>query len=254
MKNKIRNISIILGLGILISLRLNVACTGLQTAHSAEDPVSDIDVPSQYFGVISSDAGADVHVILHLEAGRFTEARRETGNYDPFTAVKGVWSTRGDTLLLTDSDGGTYTAFLAKGVESEELEPIFENHDKADHNPFELRKMHEFASVSEHFERLRDSGVRFFSSGNEPFWSFRVTGEEAGEYFTPEITIETPVNWESEETDSDPFAGQYISDEEDLRARVKGELCQDSMSGVLFTHTVYIYFRNTELTGCGTFL
>src|SRR5690554_2800715 len=98
MKNKIRNISIIIGLGILISLRLNVACTGLQTAHSAEESASDIDIPSQYSGVISSEAGADVHVILHLEAGRFTEARREAGNFDPFAAVNGTWSTRGDTL------------------------------------------------------------------------------------------------------------------------------------------------------------
>lgn len=254
MKNKIRNISIIIGLGILISLRLNVACTGLQTAHSVEESASDINIPSQYSGVISSEAGADVHVILHLEAGRFTEARREAGNFDPFAAVNGTWSTRGDTLLLSDSDGGMYAAFLAKGDKSEELEPIFENHDEADHNRFELRKMQEFDSVSEHFERLRDSGVRFFSSGNEPFWSFRVTGEDAGEFSTPEITIETPVHWESEEADSDPSTGTFISGEEELRVRVEGNLCQDSMSGVLFTHTVYIYFNGMDLTGCGTSL
>lgn len=254
MKNKIRNITIIVVLGILISLRLNVACTGLQTKKPAEVPVADIDIPSQYFGIVPSDSIADVHVILHVDAGTFAEARRNAEDYKHFTVTKGAWTSRGDTLLLTVDDGVPYTTFLAQGDDLKMLDRPLENREESASVLYDLSKVHEFDSVSEHYQKMQSSGVQFFSSGNEPFWSFRVTGEVEGEFSTPESTIKTDVTWEAADDDSDKTTGYFISDERELSVRIDNVFCQDTMSGILFTHQVYINFSNKEFVGCGTYL
>lgn len=291
MKNKIVNITIIIGLLILISFRLNVACTGMNNQNSeAESSVEDkteralyadsaatdsaIDTPSQYHGNIPSDSGAVTQVILHLGEATFTEVRSEPGSLGSFTAVEGVWRISADTLYLADNSADPYATFFIQGDDlnmqgyalvadgSESTGSLPENREELPGGFYDLRRVYEFDSISAHHQRLQESGVRFVSSGNEPFWSFRVTEEGLGQFSVPDSTIETRIHQQDPEQDSgspdtmdpDHAHDTLISHDTGLRAEIEKSFCQDTMSGVLFTHTVSINFKGVEFTGCGTYL
>lgn len=254
MNNRIRNISLLIVLGIFISLRLHVACTGLQSNKQTDDPVTNIAIPAQYYGAILTDTGEDSLVVLHLDEDMFTEIRRERDPFGSAVIVEGEWMTRADTLYLTAKEGESCLALRIEGDRLVGLEPGSADPGKEEQGSYELSRSQEFDSVSQHFRRLESDGVRFFSSGNEPFWSFRITGEDDGSFSTPEQTTETRVVLDEQQESAGKTIHFYISEEIDFGVRIENEPCQDSMSGVLFTHTVSIHYNSMPFTGCGTYL
>lgn len=189
MKNKVRNISLLVILLILISLRLNVACTGLQKMNSEE----------------GGDAEPTRPEVIHHEDETRNESEAESGDNLP--------------------------------------------------NGFpDPAQIPEYESITAHHQTLREDGVLFVSSGNEPFWSFRLTGEKRGVFSIPEGRFETRVQTENPDGEKEHPVTIYHSDEMELRVRVEEGFCQDDMSGFPFTHKVSINFKILELTGCGTYL
>src|SRR5690625_3108064 len=189
MENKVRNISLLVILLILISLRLNVACTSLQKMNTEEG------------------ADAETHRSEELQPEQKITSEGETES--------------GDTL----SDGY--------------IDPA---------------QIPEFESITAHHQQLREEGVLFVSSGNEPFWSFRLTGAERRVFSFPEGRFNGRVETEHPDGESEDPVTIYHSDEMELRVRVEEGRCQDTISGFAFTHKVLLNFKILEHTGCGTYL
>lgn len=255
MKNKVINISILIILGVFISLRLNTACTGLKEQPSPPPELVPIDIPAQYSGLIPVPSTPGMEIILHLDDETFLEARKRIGRHENYMITNGKWSFDDDTLHLRDSNGELYRSFL---VRENNLMMIDQDQNREENlitDQYNLKRLEEFESVKGHHERLKSAGIIFVSSGNEPFWNIQIIGENnEAKLTTPESEETMNVEWVESNELSSNTKGRYISSDPVLEIEVKKELCQDTMSGILFTHTVYIHFNEEDLTGCGTYL
>ena len=100
-----------------------------------------------------------------------------------------------------------------------------------------------------HAAKLR--GVAFRAIGQEPGWLLEITnGEEIllvtdyGERRTSMPYVEPVVYQDERRT-------QYVIDEYDTVVEIRGETCNDSMSGEQFEVTVIVQEADRELRGCG---
>src|SRR5690625_5648707 len=93
-------------------------------------------------------------------------------------------------------------------------------------DPAQIR---EFESITAHHQQLREEGVLFVSSGNEPFWSFRLTGEERGVFSVPEGRFESRVETEHPNGERENPGTIYHSDETELRVRGEEGDSHDTM-------------------------
>ena len=100
-----------------------------------------------------------------------------------------------------------------------------------------------------HAAKLR--GVAFRAIGQEPGWLLEITnGEEIllvtdyGERRTSMPYVEPVVYQDERRT-------QYVIDEYDTVVEIRGETCNDSMSGEQFEVTVIVQEEDRKLRGCG---
>jgi uncharacterized membrane protein len=256
--NKYINISILLILGIFISLRINVACSELEKLSDEEVPEETFSVPVSYSGVLPCASCPGIQYSLVLEDEKFTEASWYIDK-DPNPFVKnGTWQQSADTLRLFDDSGELLKSFLLEGREIILLDETEEriSGDLADN--YRLFEISEFISIQEHLQALKKDGIEFTASGNEPFWSVRISTDRKLNYQTPDTSISIDAR-KLADSKSEPSAGNTIiyhalSGTSEYILQINPVHCQDDMSGFLFTHSVTFTIDNKLYRGCGTFL
>jgi heat shock protein HslJ/uncharacterized lipoprotein YbaY/uncharacterized membrane protein len=87
----------------------------------------------------------------------------------------------------------------------------------------------------------------YTAQGNEPFWSFGATGDEA--------VIVSPAGVEAVVRLLPPIwrdgAVEWETDDGAIRVRMEDRICRDTMTGMPFPETVTLYTEGTERRGCG---
>jgi len=256
--NKYINISILLILGIFISLRINVACSELEKLSDEETNEESFSIPVSYSGVLPCASCPGIQYSLVLEDEKFTEASWYIDR-DPNPFVnKGTWQQSADTLRLFDDSDELLKTFLLDDREIVLLDQSEEqiSGDLADN--YRLAEVSEFMSIKEHHQKLGEDGIEFTASGNEPFWSVRISRDRELNYQTPDRSILLDAR-KLIDSKSEPSAGNTIiyhavSDTSEYILQINPVHCQDNMSGFLFTHTVTFTIDNKLYRGCGTFL
>ncbi len=115
----------------------------------------------------------------------------------------------------------------------------------ADYEPFDE------ASITNVWHKAKLRGVAFRAIGQEPGWLLEITdgteimlstdyGQNTGNY--PYVE---PVVYQ------DQRRTLYVIDDQDIEIEIRGQRCQDVMSGEEFVVSVTITLSDRELNGCG---
>jgi uncharacterized membrane protein len=256
MGNKVINITILLLLVLFISFRLSITCSEMDRG-SQEHISEEIEtLPLTFSGVLPcADCPAiDYHLVI--EEDGFTELSwYRDRSPDPFK-VTGEWVLRNDTLRIYDGETDQLLKTFLFGDQSLTLLDHSEQRvtgDLADMH--RLEKSQEESSIRRRHLELKEDGIDFLASGNEPFWNVQIDfdGNRVLRYRTPESDIEFPLPEKSEENDVIRWytENRYGS----VTLTVQEKYCRDTMSGFLFTHTVTIMKNGgSEMHGCGRYL
>jgi uncharacterized membrane protein len=254
--NKIINITILLLLVLFISFRISLACEQMDRDADATFTESEqIDnLPVTFSGQLPcADCPAIDYYLLIEEDGFTGLSWYRDRSPDPFEE-SGRWELRDDTLSIYDGDDTRLKTFLYNNdrltLLDTELQEI--TGELADHYVIETSP--EEASIRQRHNELRDEGVRFLASGNEPFWNIRIDDQNRFSYRSMEREWSTDLPEGSESSGASKTYRLEI-DSDTLTMIVKDTYCRDSMSGFLFTHTVTLQKDGEpDLHGCGRFL
>ncbi len=241
---------------LFIMLWSSVACNQTDQEKPAKpDSSIDLDLPAMYSGLLPCADCPGVDYTLVLEESGYTGIRRyRDHSRDAFTQT-GNWSLSADTLKLLKPDSTVSTMFLA---DRDQLVLLDQHGGQITGDLAEKTILHRTAdqlSIRQHHAQLREEGIKFFATGNEPFWNIQIDPSNRIVFKTPESTQNFDIT-DSSKTDT---IIQYISatDSTNIIVRVEDSYCQDSMSGYLFSETVTVLLQNGKsdtLKGCGLFL
>jgi len=251
MKNKIVNITILLLLVGFIIFRVSTAWNqmGQNGAEISDEP----EVPSTYYGTIPCADCPGIEYVLHLDENYYTELRWYIDKNPAPIEKTGNWEKKSDSLYLYYTDGEVYQTFLFSENQLTLLdrEQNIVTSDLANH--YQLERLHEATSIRRHHNQLKEDGVTFFATGNEPFWNIRIIDGETMAYADPEL--ETAFDHFDVSSENKESEYRAENDNYTLHFTIRPEFCRDSMSGYIFTHSVFMSFNQGETyQGCGQFL
>ena len=253
MKNKIINITILLLLVVFISIRLSIACEELN--KSPNDVLGDvhsleIELPAAFSGSISS-SGTQTDYILFLNKNRFKEVILTGGENKSAIERKGNWELTGGVLYLFDDRGNPIKNYSIKNSQLQ-LAKRFDDSISNLPDGFTIYTISEYTSILNHHSNLREEGVQFTASGNEPFWTIQIDRNNNAVLTTPGFEINTTI--ENFNTESLVIHTNFETDSETAYLSVSKQYCVDSMSGFLFTHTITLSMDSETMYGCGKVL
>lgn len=102
---------------------------------------------------------------------------------------------------------------------------------------------------------LRDQGVDFRASGNEPFWDVQIDFDEQIRFKMLEgDSIRTPVPEMEQDTSSKARLLQAETESGALTVALYPTGCMDNMSGEVFTHGVVVEYGDETYRGCGNYI
>jgi uncharacterized membrane protein len=253
MNNKAINITILVLIVLFISFRLTIACNEMSKSDQElkSDPINEL--PVTFTGFLPCADCPGIEYYLLVEEDGFTEISwyrdRDTG---PFTE-SGEWFLQNDTLTIYNEDGDLLKTFLYDENRLTLLSPDKQLITGDLANMQIIEKSQEETSIRRRHNDLRDEGVDFLASGNEPFWNIRIDIDKQIQYRTPEKNLYAEVPEPVQENDALTYNAEM--EEGNMLITIKKEYCRDTMSGFLFTHTVSIQLNDEqEFKGCGRYL
>lgn len=203
--------------------------------------------PVVYSGVIPCADCPGIDYTLVLEENHFTEWSHYIDRSQNLFHQEGTWTLKSDTLKLYTPQGDINKTFL---YDEQNLSMLDHNLQKINgelEGNYQLTRSPEEESIRSHHAELRNEGVDFIASGNEPFWNVQIYSNDKLIYKTPETERSFPISELSKEVNDETTT--YRSDEFNLT--YTPGFCRDSMSGFLFTHVITLNFAGRTLEGCG---
>ncbi|MCC5940247.1 MAG: hypothetical protein JJU37_01795 [Balneolaceae bacterium] len=255
MKNKVINITILLLLVIFISIRLSIACEELNKSavdQQTNNQVGDIELPAAFSATAVSSSDHQLHYSLILKDNRFKEVVLFDDESQSTIENTGLWEISNNRVTLTDHQGELLKLFRLQESELLLIKATDETTPHLTINEFSIQPVSEFSSIINHQHRLREDGVQFIASGNEPFWSVQIDNENNISFRTPDTDISGRIP--NFETGSSLISTSFNAGSVSARLDASELYCVDSMSGFLFTHTVTLTMENETWFGCGAVL
>lgn len=248
MKNKGVNIVLLLLLVIFISFRISTACSELEKMNLSEPPIAEL--PKTYTGTLPCADCPGIWYYFQIGEDSFIELMQYRDRSLDFSETIGTWELWGDTLFAYRDDE-LYQAFLYEEDELLLLDQQKETVTGELAGSYRLERIMSEKSIRSRYAELKEKGIDFIASGNEPFWSIQLDAGNTLIYRTPEdsIQIQAPDIQSSEEEISFSTGGAHS-----IEMQAVKKYCIDTMSGFLFTHTVTARVDGRSLTGCGLFL
>lgn len=253
MNNKVINITLLLLIILFVSFRISTACSQINQENETAESENIEELPISFSGMTPCADCPGIEYYLHIEEDHFTELRfYRDRNPEPFVTT-GSWFLQNDTLTIYNENEEVLNTFLFSEDRLTMLDREKQqvNGDLAD--MYILEKNHEESSIRRRHIQLRDDGIDFIASGNEPFWSVQIDFHGELKYRTPETDQTVPVPELRDEDDVKILQAEL--DSGSMVISIKNNFCRDTMSGFLFTHTVSVQFNGErEITGCGRYL
>ena len=208
------------------------------------------NLPAVFTGVLPCADCPGIESTLVLNENSFEEFSHYRNRGNNLYQVDGTWTLTGDTLKLYRVEGELHKAFLYSRDQikllDQDLQPITGDLEEY----YTLDRSLEQESIRSQHSELREDGVDFLASGNEPFWSVHINFDGQLLYKTP--GSEKPYPFSEFEEIVENQNTIYNADE--MRITITPEYCRDSMSGFLFTNRVEIQTNGQNMTGCGRYL
>ena len=254
--DKKTGIIIVIGLIFFISIRLYIAMNVPSSSSNVNEQTHadfPLGLPAVFTGTVPCASCPGIETHLLIDSTGFREVTRYIDENGGYNTTYGTWDvSESDSLFLMSNDE-LYKAFI---IENDSLLLLDQSGNiiigDLEENYLLTYSDMENQIRSRH-EELRQNGFIFFAAGNEPFWSVRVTDKDYVIYETPEMRKSGDLDQRRFDTSSTELNAKFGSGET-LHLDIKDEICQDSMSGFLFSHTVTLQYENREERGCGRFL
>lgn len=247
MKNKIINITILVLLAIFILFRVN---TALNQMNKGEEEPQIKNFPVVYSGITPCADCPGIDYTLVLEEERFIEWSHYIDRGENLFRQEGTWTLESDTLKLFRPEGDLHKGYLYDEQNLSMLDRDLQKISGDLEENYRITRSPEEESIRSRHAELRNEGVDFLASGNEPFWSVHLDFENELVFRTPETEESFPISIFTEETTDETTT--YQNDE--LSISYTPAFCRDSMSGFLFTHKVTVNIEDRTLNGCGKYL
>lgn len=249
--SKSTGLLIVACLVVFIIIRVNIALNYSSSKNTIEDFIPDL--PTSYTGTIPCASCPGIEYELRLETGQFTEYKHYVDRDPGYITQTGSWEISGDRLTIDPKDEGDRKQF---SITDERLRLLDMESDQISGELAEnyvLERNSEFQSILARHLELREEGVTFLASGNEPFWSFRVLEGDTLVYLEPDMELKS----RSLEITQKESGREYRADfgsEHKISASTEKQLCQDTMSGFKFSHVVTLTEDGVTYQGCGRYL
>ena len=249
MSNKVVNITILVLLAVFIIFRVNTALNQMNKGEQVQSGTIE-DLPAVFTGVMPCADCPGIEYIVVLNEDGFEELSHYLDRGSNLYQVEGVWSLTGDTLKLYRDEEELHKAFLYGRDQIRLLDRDLQDISGDLENRYKLDRSPEEESIRSRHSELRNEGVDFLASGNEPFWAVHINFDDQLLYRTP--GSETTFQFSDFELEDENEMTTYRTD--DLQISLSPEYCRDTMSGFMFTHRVEVQTEGRNLTGCGRFL
>lgn len=249
MNNKVVNITILVLLTVFILFRVN---TALKQMNSEDEQKSQTieDLPAVFTGVLPCADCPGIESIIVLNEDSFEELSHYQDRGNNLYRVDGTWTLTSDTLKLFRIEDELHKAFVYSRDQIKLLDQDLQSINGDLENYYSFDRSPEQESIRIRHLELRDEGIDFLASGNEPFWSVHINFDGRLLYQTPGSEMPHPFS-EFEES-KEVQKTTYSSDE--MQIAITPGYCRDSMSGFLFTHQVEVQASGENMTGCGRYL
>lgn len=234
-----------------VYIAFNVPSGGAENQQASFD--FPINLPAVFTGTLPCASCPGIETHLLVDSTGFREVTRYIDENSGFYTTYGIWEISGsDSLILTKKDE-LHKTYLIEN-DSLRLLDLSGNRIQGDLEENYVLTLSEMETqIRSRHEELRFDGFKFIASGNEPFWSVQVTDKDYVIYQTPVMRKSAELDQRRFDTSSAELNALFGSGET-LKLDLRDEICQDSMSGFMFSHTVTLHLENREETGCGRFL
>ena len=240
-----------------ISFRLYIAFNAGSFSAGADNEQESFDfptgLPAVYTGTLPCASCPGINTHLLIDSTGFREVSEYIDEDGGPVATFGTWETSGTDTLFLNSDDERYKTYL---IENDSLRMLDQSGNRIEGDLAEnylLTYSDMENQIRDRHQELRADGFTFIASGNEPFWSVQVTNKEYVIYQTPEMRKSGSLEQRRFDVSSNSLEALFGSGET-LQLNINNEICQDSMSGFMFSHSVTLNYENREETGCGRFL
>jgi uncharacterized membrane protein len=212
-----------------------------------------LGLPAVFTGTLPCASCSSIDTHLLIDSTGFREVSRYIGEEDgPFT-TRGTWKILGTDSLFLNSDEEVYKTYMIGNDSLSLLDQAGNRIEGTLEENYVLAYSEMETQIRRFHEELRQRGFKFIASGNEPFWSIRVTNKDVVIYQTPEIRKSGSLEQYTFD-DTSTTLDAALGSGETLQLFITDGYCQDTMSGFLFTHTVTLQFNGDKQAGCGRFL
>lgn len=249
--SKTTGLIIVACLVVFIIIRVNIALNYSSGPGSSEDYSPDL--PIAYTGTLPCASCPGIDYELRLEEGQFTEFKRYIDRDPGHFTQTGSWEISGDRLTIEPEDVSDRKEFI---ITNERLRLLKMDGDQIDGDladNYILERNTEFQSILNRHRELREDGVTFLASGNEPFWSFRILEGDTLVYLKPDFEMKSRSLEIIQKDSGREYRAEFGSDF-GIEITTEREFCQDTMSGFKFTHVVTITEDGVTNRGCGRYL
>lgn len=212
-----------------------------------------LNLPAVFTGTLPCANCPGIETHLLIDSTGFREITRYIDENSGYISNYGTWEASGSDSLFLESNDELYKTYL---IENDSLRLLDQSQNRIEGDLEEnyVLSLSEMENqIRSRHEELRVDGFKFLASGNEPFWSVQVTDKDYVIYQTPELRKSGDLDQRRFNTSSTELNALFGSGET-LKLNIRDEVCQDSMSGFLFSHTVTLQYENREKRGCGRFL
>jgi uncharacterized membrane protein len=240
-----------------ISFRLYIAFNAMSFSAGGDNKQESFEfpmgLPAVFTGTLpcASCPGIDTHLLI--DSTGFREVSAYIDEDGGPVATYGTWETSGADSLFLSSNDELYKTYL---IENDSLQLLDQAGNRIEGDLSEnylLTYSDMETQIRDRHEEFRADGFTFIASGNGPFWSVRVTDKDYVIYETPEMRKSGSLEQRRFDESSNTLDALFGSGET-LQLSITDEVCRDSMSGFLFSHTVTLQYEGREESGCGRFL
>jgi len=233
---------------VFIIIRVNIALNYQDRPESSQSAA--IELPTAYTGTLPCEGCPDIDYEIRLEEGQATEFSRYPERNPQHVSKTGIWNISGDTLVVHPDAPEVQKIFK---ISENSLRILYKHGEKVPDDVGEnhrLQQNTEFQSILDRHLELREKGVKFVGTGNEPFWNFNVLVGDTLVYTTPEMELKSrSLEIQQQESSTNYFAD--FGSGQSIEINVAREFCQDTMSGFMFTHSVTVTKDGAANSGCG---
>lgn len=240
---------------LLISILLGACDNRDSTRTTNISP--DALVGQTYSGITPCADCEGIFYKLSLREGqRFEERSIYIGESNrPFTDT-GSYTIQDDTLLILEGENKKATRFA---IEDSVLVMLDQKGERitgslADHYVLDREEPSADRERGQ-WSDLRDQGVDFRATGNEPFWNIQIDFDKEMRFSVLDgDSIRMPVPEMEQDTSSSARLLEAEAESGAVNVALYPTGCMDTMSGEVFTHRVVVETGKKTFYGCGNYI